>query len=456
MQSVAELKSWISAQFWKSEQVSGWVNNNFFRKASHQRASNGATSANLPIALDSNGLIDPSFIAEDSITNAKLANMAQGTVKGRTTVGTGDPEDLTMAQLVALIEAQALYALLAGRSGGQRITGIASTGIALEIYRNLTATSTNSPVFQAYQDHASDDQPVAVFRQDGSGNIVEYYNKAGQKVGYATQDSNYYVQRSDSSGLGTGGFVSYDLLNDASARIQFIIFNSAIGGNQFGISRNGAAEFLAINTKLFIGTFGSQPVYFGTNDTLAGMIDTSQRWFLGGLTSGNANVLGVKAGTSSNDAAVGGVISVSSTATGNVGAGEDDLLAYNVPINTLSANNMSIKFEATGTIANTANAKTVSVRFGGTLIGAVGLPTSTDGDWTIYGRGIRTGASAMKWSFTLAITLPVAASSAIAVRRATTAVALSSAQILKITGTGTANNDVVCESLIVDYDDANT
>ncbi|MGA7486807.1 MAG: hypothetical protein WBW74_07705, partial [Xanthobacteraceae bacterium] len=43
-------------------------------------------------------------IASDAVTNAKLADMAQATVKGRAAgAGTGDPADLSVAQLVALI-----------------------------------------------------------------------------------------------------------------------------------------------------------------------------------------------------------------------------------------------------------------------------------------------------------------------------------------------------------------
>jgi hypothetical protein len=44
-------------------------------------------------------------IADDTVTNAKLANMATATIKGRITAGTGDPEDLTAAESLALIGA---------------------------------------------------------------------------------------------------------------------------------------------------------------------------------------------------------------------------------------------------------------------------------------------------------------------------------------------------------------
>ncbi len=43
-------------------------------------------------------------IANDVVSNAKLANMATATLKGRTTAGTGDPEDLTATQATALLE----------------------------------------------------------------------------------------------------------------------------------------------------------------------------------------------------------------------------------------------------------------------------------------------------------------------------------------------------------------
>lgn len=44
-------------------------------------------------------------IANDAVTNAKAANMANATIKCRTTAGTGDPEDCTATQATALLNA---------------------------------------------------------------------------------------------------------------------------------------------------------------------------------------------------------------------------------------------------------------------------------------------------------------------------------------------------------------
>jgi len=69
----------------------------------------GTNSGDQTIALsgDVTGTGSGSFaatIANDAVTNAKAANMATGTIKGRATAGTGDPEDLTGAQVTALLD----------------------------------------------------------------------------------------------------------------------------------------------------------------------------------------------------------------------------------------------------------------------------------------------------------------------------------------------------------------
>ena len=56
-------------------------------------------------------------IADDAVTNAKLANMATATMKGRVTAGTGDPEDLSLAQIATLLGYQPLDADLTTLAG---------------------------------------------------------------------------------------------------------------------------------------------------------------------------------------------------------------------------------------------------------------------------------------------------------------------------------------------------
>jgi hypothetical protein len=50
-----------------------------------------------------NDAVTTAKIINDAVTNAKLANMATATIKGRTTAGTGDPEDLSPAQARTVI-----------------------------------------------------------------------------------------------------------------------------------------------------------------------------------------------------------------------------------------------------------------------------------------------------------------------------------------------------------------
>jgi len=65
------------------------------------------------------------IVIDDSITNTKLANVATQTFKGRTTGGTGDPEDLTIAQAKTLLN-------LTGTNTGDQTTIVAISSTKAE------------------------------------------------------------------------------------------------------------------------------------------------------------------------------------------------------------------------------------------------------------------------------------------------------------------------------------
>lgn len=65
--------------------------------------SGAPTGTNKKIAYSD--LVTASGLADDSVTNAKLANMAQATIKGRASgAGTGDPSDLTGTQATVILD----------------------------------------------------------------------------------------------------------------------------------------------------------------------------------------------------------------------------------------------------------------------------------------------------------------------------------------------------------------
>lgn len=115
------------------------------------------------------GSIGTTSLADDAATNAKLANMATDRVKGRTTAGTGDPEDMTITEtldIVAgtptkgdmLVRDTSAMARIAAVAFGQYLAsngaGALPTWVAggLPLLATLTAsasTSLETPVFDA-------------------------------------------------------------------------------------------------------------------------------------------------------------------------------------------------------------------------------------------------------------------------------------------------------------------
>lgn len=104
-------------------------------------------------------------LANNSVTNAALADMANGTIKGRTSAGTGEPQDLTAAQATALLNTFTSSASgLAPASGGGtanflRADGAwaAPAGGGSVTWGTITGTLSAQTDLQAALDSKSDD-----------------------------------------------------------------------------------------------------------------------------------------------------------------------------------------------------------------------------------------------------------------------------------------------------------
>ncbi len=99
-------------------------------------------------------------ISSNTVTNAMLANMATDTVKGRNTASTGDPEDVTMAQLATLItsDAAALAVLQAVIVGFDPVTDVRGTTQAGTI--TIPTAWTNYRLFGFIVEGDTDDPDV--------------------------------------------------------------------------------------------------------------------------------------------------------------------------------------------------------------------------------------------------------------------------------------------------------
>lgn len=180
------------------------------------------------------------------------------------------------------------------------------------------------------------------------------------------------------------------------------------------------------------------------------------RIIVGGLASAGANALGIKAGTSTNDAAVGGVLYVSTATVGQVNGGPDTLASYAVPANTLAVNNQSLWWEAWGTCAVGATVCTILIKYGATTIQTITGSPASDGTWEAKGRILRTGAAAQisrAQSYFAENSTSKPSNS-----QTTPAETLSGAVTFAITGNSSsaATNDTVVKGLIIGWDDANT
>ena len=140
------------------------------------------------------------------------------------------------------------------------------------------------------------------------------------------------------------------------------------------------------------------------------------------------------------------VLNVNITDVGNVGTGEDDLITFTVPADTLSSNGDFVDFEMSFSFAANSNNKTVKIYWAGVQIYTTGTQAQNSGSLVVKGKIYRTGATTQK------IVLSQVNNTALFVDETTYttgAATLSASNILKATGEATSDNDIVQRALNV-------
>jgi hypothetical protein len=100
-----------------------------------QPAGNYITALTSDVTASGPGSV-PATIAADAVTNTKLANMAQSTIKGRAVgAGTGDPTDLSSAQATAILDTMT-------GGGGTGLKGLAPAQVAGDVNKFLKGDAT--------------------------------------------------------------------------------------------------------------------------------------------------------------------------------------------------------------------------------------------------------------------------------------------------------------------------
>ncbi|WP_292076539.1 hypothetical protein [Mesorhizobium sp.] len=182
-------------------------------------AGGGVTSiVGSGITVDSTNPAIPSLsITNDAISNAKLANMATARIKGRATAATGDPEDLTLTQVLDLVGSTAQGDILyRGSSSWSRLP----KGTALQVLRQNTALT--APEWASTREVLTTSRTYFV-RTDGSDSNTGLANTSG------------------------GAFLTLQKAIDTAATLDLSIFSVTI---QCGTGTGGTT---GLNLKSYVG-----------------------------------------------------------------------------------------------------------------------------------------------------------------------------------------------------------
>ena len=208
-------------------------------------------------------------IANSAVTNAKMADMAQSTIKGRAeSAGTGAPVDLSIAQVKAILD----------------YTG---TDVAFTPAQNISATNVQAAIEEAVTDLTTliTTQIEARVWKDpvdaattGALPAVTYNSGAGT----LTADANGALPAQDGVTLAAGDAL---LVKNQASSFQGGIYDVTQvgdGGTPFILTRRGdanaAVELRDATVIVEGGTTGQGDIYTQTNAALADLTAAAQTW----------------------------------------------------------------------------------------------------------------------------------------------------------------------------------
>ena len=143
---------------------------------------------------------------------------------------------------------------------------------------------------------------------------------------------------------------------------------------------------------------------------------------------------------------LGGRLATVTTAVGNVGSGQDNLISYSLEKNTLLNAGETLEIVAFGSQAANGNNKTIKLIFGSTTLFSTGAVASNAKDWCIKATIIRTGAATQECitEFSGDTVLVTQTSDYV-----TATEDFTTALTIKCTGEATSDNDIIQKGLVV-------
>lgn len=169
------------------------------------------------------------------------------------------------------------------------------------------------------------------------------------------------------------------------------------------------------------------------------------------ITPDNVAIPNLNVGNAVVTPKIGGLINVNTTAVGNVGTGEDDLMTYTLPASALPGNGQSLRIKAHGTWASNNNTKRLRAYFDSTLLFDTTGQSYNNGTWSLDITIYRTGTDAGKTVAVYRNEDGSVGQSVLVRNAAISSLAWTSARIIKLTGEATANDDVTQQGMTVEW-----